>query len=272
MPPIRSKPLTPILKWVGGKRWLVPLLQPAWARHKHRRLVEPFAGGLSVALGLQPLTALLNDKNPHLINLYRRIQVGFTCAGVDMRYEPDHYYACRDRFNDLIRHGQHETAEAAALFMLLNKTGFNGLVRFNRSGFFNVPVGKYKSVSFLDDFSAHQHQFTAWQFSNEDFSHLELNDDMDFLYIDSPYDSDRSAFTDYTQGGFVWADQVRLAEWVDTFKGPVIVSNAATKRIITLYRDLGFRVKIIDAPRAISCNGDRQAAKEILASRNLMGK
>jgi DNA adenine methylase len=56
----------PPLKWAGGKRWLVPHLRPLWEPFADRRLVEPFCGGLAVALGLMPERALLNDRNPHL--------------------------------------------------------------------------------------------------------------------------------------------------------------------------------------------------------------
>jgi DNA adenine methylase len=58
--------LAPPLKWAGGKRWQIPHLQPMWDSHSHRRLVEPFGGGLAVTLGLMPHRALLNDVNPHL--------------------------------------------------------------------------------------------------------------------------------------------------------------------------------------------------------------
>ncbi|MDT7924708.1 MAG: DNA adenine methylase, partial [Chlorobiota bacterium] len=71
--PVRHT-LEPPLKWAGGKRWLVPYIRRLWAAHRHRRLVEPFCGGLSVTLGLQPERALLNDINPHLINFFRWLQ------------------------------------------------------------------------------------------------------------------------------------------------------------------------------------------------------
>jgi DNA adenine methylase len=67
----QSDALQPPLKWAGGKRWQVPHLRPWWQSHSRRRLVEPFAGGLAVTLGLQPERALLNDANPHLVNFYR---------------------------------------------------------------------------------------------------------------------------------------------------------------------------------------------------------
>jgi len=64
----------PPLKWAGGKRWQVLHLRPFWEPESARRLVEPFCGGLAVALGLRPERALLNDVNPHLINFYRHLK------------------------------------------------------------------------------------------------------------------------------------------------------------------------------------------------------
>jgi len=66
----------PPLKWAGGKRWLVSYLKPIWEANTQRRYVEPFCGGLATVLGLQPEHALLNDVNPHIINLYRQLQNG----------------------------------------------------------------------------------------------------------------------------------------------------------------------------------------------------
>src|SRR5439155_26323829 len=75
-----ARPLRPPLKWAGGKRWLAPRLHPIWHAHQHRRLVEPFCGGLSVTLALTPARALLNDINPHVINFYRWLQRGLSIA------------------------------------------------------------------------------------------------------------------------------------------------------------------------------------------------
>jgi DNA adenine methylase len=256
-------PLTPPLKWAGGKRWLVPTLEKLWRPHQERRLVEPFCGSLSVALGLQPRRALLNDINPHLYNLYRHLKKGLTHGEVEMRYDKDHYYRCRDRFNELIQHGEHQTPEAALLFYLLNRTGFNGLCRFNSSGGFNIPFGKHKTVNFIDDFDAYRRRFRGWTFSNKDFSRLKIDQDADFVYIDMPYDG---TFDDYSAGGFSWDDHLRLGEWAAHLNCPVVISNAATPRVRSLYRRLGFKMRTLDAPRSISCNGDRSKAKEVLAA------
>jgi DNA adenine methylase len=91
----------PPLKWAGGKRWQLRHLQPLWKPHAERRLVEPFCGGMSVALGLMPQRALLNDINPHLINFYAWVKRGLLVS-ITLAHDSDIYYAHRARFNALL--------------------------------------------------------------------------------------------------------------------------------------------------------------------------
>jgi DNA adenine methylase len=254
----------PPLKWAGGKRWQVPHLRPLWRPHARRRLVEPFCGGLAVALGLRPGSALLNDANPHLINFYRWLKKGFKVSA-DLQNDEATFYRQRDEFNCLLREQRAGTAEAASLFYYLNRTGYNGLCRFNSSGEFNVPFGQYKAVTYVREFHAYRDVFENWQFTVSDFSSLKLRKS-DFIYADPPYDVD---FTSYSRGGFNWDDQVRTAEVLARHAGPVVLVNQATDRIDSLYRRLQYRITYLDAPRRISCNGDRTPATEIIATRNL---
>ncbi len=256
--------MTPPLKWAGGKRWLLPDIQPIWRANQNRRYVEPFCGGLAVALGLQPERALLNDINPHLINFYRQVSRGLSLA-IDARYKRKLFYAHRARFNQLIKNGSARTKEAAQLFYYLNRTCFNGLCRFNRDGQFNVPFGQYKKINYATDFHVYQDLFRRWKFANQDLARLSIEPD-DFIYADPPYDVE---FTTYSAGGFSWDDQVRTAELLAKHRGPVLLSNQATKRIVDLYTRLGFDLRFFAAPRRISCNGNRATAREVLASRNL---
>ena len=256
--------LRPPLKWAGGKRWQVPLLRPLWDAHRDRRLVEPFCGGLAVALGLMPSTALLNDVNPHVINLYRWLGRGLRIT-LAMKNESTTYYAARDRFNALLQAGDGGTAEAASLFYYLNRTGYNGLCRFNSKGGFNVPFGRYKKIDYRTDFTEYEPVFSRFEFTQTDFEELPLRPD-DFIYADPPYDVE---FTQYSKGGFGWNEQTRAAEWLAKHPGPVVLSNQRTERIEELYRKLGFSIAITTAPRLISCTGDRAPAQEVLATRNL---
>jgi DNA adenine methylase len=254
----------PPLKWAGGKRWLLPHLAPLWLSHRQRRYVEPFCGGLAAALGLRPQTALLNDVNPHLINFYRHLQKGLDVT-IEMKNDEKSFYQHRSRFNQLITTGESAGAEAAQLFYYLNRTCFNGLCRFNQSGEFNVPFGTHKAITYASDFSQFQRVFENWEFASRDIEALEIGP-QDFVYADPPYDVE---FTTYSAGGFSWDDQVRTAERLAAHRGPVVLSNQATSRIIGLYQKLGFEISYLDGPRRISCTGDRSAAKEVLAVKGI---
>jgi DNA adenine methylase len=256
--------LLPPLKWAGGKRWLIPTLRALWRPHSQRRLVEPFVGGMAVALALQPQQALLNDINPHLINFYLWLQRGLT-VGLQMANEGELYYRHRQRFNDLIHRGDDNTQEAAELFYYLNRTGYNGLCRFNRQGGYNVPFGRYRTISYVHDFQRYTPILSKWEFTCTDFAQIPASPD-DWIYADPPYDVE---FTSYSAGGFSWGDQVRLAEWLAAHPGPVVASNQATARIQGLYGGLGFQLRLVDGPRHISCTGDRAPAQEILATRGI---
>ncbi|NIR29763.1 MAG: Dam family site-specific DNA-(adenine-N6)-methyltransferase [Gammaproteobacteria bacterium] len=262
---VEERPLLkPPLKWAGGKRWLIPHMHRLWLLSACGRLVEPFCGGLAVALGLGPRRALLNDVNEHPVNFYRWLQRGLRIR-ILMRNDPELFYQHRAEFNRLITTRGRHTRKAAELFYYLNRTAYNGLCRFNRRGEFNVPFGRYKTIRYVHDFTPYRRALTGWEFTEGDFAEMALHPD-DFVYADPPYDVQ---FRQYSKGGFDWFEQERLAVWLSHHRGPVALSNQATPRIIGLYRKLGFELHHLDAPRAISCNGDRAPAREVLALRNV---
>src|SRR5258706_11454732 len=260
----RDGQLAPPLKWAGGKRWLVPYLEKLWQPNRNRRLVEPFCGGLAVTLGLVPERAVLNDINPHLINFYRQLQRGLQIS-IPMQNDSTLYYAHRTRFNDLIRQGRAESAEHAQIFYFLNRTGYNGLCRFNQKDEFNVPFGKYKTINYTTDFTPYSSLLSAWDFQIGSFEKVALRPD-DFVYADPPYDVE---FVSYAKEGFAWNDQIRLVEWLDGHPGPVVLSNQATDRIVNLYEQHGFTLYFLISPRRINSTGDRTPAREVLAVRGM---
>jgi DNA adenine methylase len=259
-----DEPARPPLKWAGGKRWQVPHLRPYWDTNRHRRLVEPFCGGLAVTLGLMPARALLNDINQHVINFYSWLKKGLVIT-LPMSNNDTRYYTRRKAFNRLLHEGKGDSAEAASLFYYLNRTGYNGLCRFNASGGFNVPFGRYAKINYRRDFLEYKSVFANWDFVNVEFDNIPLERE-DFVYADPPYDVE---FTHYSKGGFGWEEQERTAKWLAKHTGPVVLSNQATKRIVDLYASLGYSLTFLDAPRRISCTGDRTPAPEVLAVRNL---
>lgn len=217
-----------------------------------------------MTLGLMPERALLNDANPHLVNFYRWLQRGLR---TDLRMENREslFYEHRDRFNALLADGQTDSADAAALFYYLNRTGYNGLCRFNRQGKFNVPFGRYARIAYIRDFSEYRDAFRKWKFASGPLDSMPL-DASDFVYADPPYDVQ---FTQYSKRGFSWADQEETAVRLARHRGPVVLVNQATDRVERLYRKLGFEIGFLAGPRRISCTGDRTPAREVIATRNL---
>lgn len=257
--------LQPPLKWAGGKRWLGPVLRELYAPHRHRLWAEPFVGGLGATLSVMPERAVVGDVNPHLINFYRWLQRGLQVK-IPLENSHETYYRHRERFNELIRKGAAQTKEAAELFYYLNRTGFNGLCRFNRKGEFNVPFGRYGRIGYVQDFRPYRDILSGWRFVQADFrSLLSEVPKQAFIYADPPYDVE---FTEYNAGGFGWADQVELAERLAQHPGPVVLSNQATPRVVELYEGLGFQIRLLEAPRRIACNGDRTPAMEVLACKH----
>jgi len=289
-----AKPLTPFLKWAGGKTWLAPRLAEMYEPFRSTHTwVEPFCGALGATLGVMPERAILSDSNPHLINLYRQIDQGMTndiCKNIanednlwaNNKYCFDHIKASFNKFPFTDRFN-------AQAFYYLNRTCFNGLCRFNLRGEFNVPYGKYKNPKLDHDFSLYQKAFKSWDFFNIHYEEVlawvknwQVCDNpydaklsptwaanwerqTHFIYADPPYDG---GFTSYS-GSFTWDDQVNLASPLAALTCPVVASNKATDRIINLYQGLGFDLQFIDVRRRIACNGDRAPSPEILATRNI---
>jgi DNA adenine methylase len=266
--PKMKKKIEPALKQVGGKRLLVPKILQYWDPNKDSRLVELFVGGMSVALGLSPKKALLNDANRHLINFHRHVQSGLT-IDIEMQNDEKFFYERRIEFNQLIVDGKCQTNRAAQLWYYLNRTDYNGLSRFsggkrlNKPEKFNAPFGDYKKINYATDFLQFKEVLKNWEFTSGDFATLKL-DDEDFIYADPPY---YDTFTKYCVDDFSWEDQIRLVEYLSAHPGKVIASNLASPKILDLYSSCGFTVETIQAANRISCTGDRTPMQEMFATK-----
>lgn len=263
------------LKWAGGKRWITPLIEPFWQRHKEKwgdraRFVEPFAGSASLSFALKAENVLINDANYHLINFFKWLRRGLV-ASITPDNSEEVYWAYRQWFNQMINtDGGADSHVTAYLFYYLNRTCYNGLCRFNMKGEFNVPFGRYGNINYVRDFREYQSLLRGgWKFKSTDFSNLDLRPG-DFVYCDPPYDL---TYASFTADKFTWFDQIRLAQWAKNLadcKVTVVISNSHTNRVIDLYRKRKFKIRSISAPRRINSTGDRTAAKEIVAVRNVI--
>ncbi len=265
----------PFLKWAGGKYSLLPDLDRLIPAGK--RLVEPFVGGGSVFLNSEKHEYfLLADVNADLINLYQMLEVDHirVCSLARMLFERANsevaYKELRDEFNNQ-RMG---APERAAAFLFLNRHCFNGLIRYNSEGFFNVGWGKYEAPYFPEiEIKAFKQKSHKCVFMNAGYRRtLALAGEDDVVYCDPPYEPlpGTAGFTNYAAGGFSWADQISLAESCVAAHqrgAKVLISNSTAPRVIELYEQRGFILHHVDARRAISSKGStRETAKDIVAT------
>lgn len=265
----------PFLKWAGGKYSLLPELDRLIPAGK--RLIEPFVGGGSVFLNSEKHESfLLADVNADLINLYQMLEVDHirVCSLAKILFEransEEAYKDLRDEFNN-----QRMCApERAAAFLFLNRHCFNGLIRYNRDGFFNVGWGKYEAPYFPEiEIKAFKLKSHKCVFMNADYRRtLALAGENDVVYCDPPYEPlpGTAGFTNYAAGGFTWDDQIALAESCVAAHhrgAKVLISNSTAPRVLDLYERNGFTIHHVSARRAISSKGStREVAKDIVAT------
>ncbi|EBF7359275.1 Dam family site-specific DNA-(adenine-N6)-methyltransferase [Salmonella enterica subsp. enterica serovar Edinburgh] len=265
----------PFLKWAGGKYSLLPELDRLIPAGK--RLIEPFVGGGSVFLNSDKHERfLLSDINADLINLYQMLAVVpdsvIAEAMKAFRHlnDVENYTVIREAFNAQ----KLNATERAAAFLYLNRHCFNGLMRYNLDGFFNVGWGKYKAPYFPEEeIRAFRLKSHACVFMTAGFERtLRLAGDGDVVYCDPPYEPmpGTAGFTSYASGGFSWDSQVALAESCVAAHqrgAKVFISNSTAPRVIELYEQHGFTLHRVNARRSISSKGStRETANDIVAS------
>jgi len=238
-----SPPLVPPIKCQGIKTKLVAEIAHMAGELSDGRWVEPFCGSSVVALNLQPKRALLCDSNIHIIQFYKDIQSGrLTALGVReflseqgaklLSIGEAYFYEVRERFNN---------APNSFDFLFLNRSCFNGVMRFNRSGRFNVPfcrkperfapayitkiVNQVQTISRVVSVS-------DWEFRVADFREsIATAKRGDFIYADPPY---AGRHTDYFNG---WSekDETDLAE---------LLANLPCKFILSTWHSNEFRTNM----------------------------
>lgn len=268
----------PVVKWVGGKRQLLPQILPLIPK-RMTAYCEPFLGGGAVLFALQPKRALVNDMNQDLITVYRVIKEDADALIEHLsRHEntPEYFYRIRDLDRDKEAYAAMSDVEKASRLLYLNKTCYNGLFRVNASGAFNSPYGHYRRPNIVNEqtirgVSRYFNSCDITFFSGDFASVLEQVPKGGFVYLDPPYDpvSDTASFTGYNRGGFGREEQVRLKECCDalTARGvKFLLSNSATPFIRELYGS--YRVSIVQARRAVNSVASRRGAIEEVLVRN----
>lgn len=259
------------LKWPGGKYRVLDHIRSVLP--EGNKLIEPFVGSGVVFMNTEYKSYLLNDINPDVIDLYQRLKqegehfINYARSFfVSRNNNEKKYYQLRARFNRLDR-----SLKRAALFLYLNRHGYNGLCRYNQSGIYNVPFGRYRKPYFPETemFYFHEKAQRA-TFVCEDFEQTLMRARRkNVVYCDPPYIplSQTACFTTYQKNGFGMQEQIRLSEMAKALSDrtiPVLISNHNTAFARQLYRKA--KKNFFPVQRFISCATEkRDSVQELLA-------
>ncbi len=266
--------VNPVLKWAGGKTQLLPEINKRLPK-QFNTYYEPFFGGGALLFSLLPSSAVINDLNSELMNVYKCIkhdaQFIRLLKELDRHqslHSKSYYYLIRD-IDCSPYYKNWRDYERAARTIYLNKTCFNGLYRVNKKGHFNTPIGteKYKKLYDLDNIT-NMHEYLKNNnvkiLCGSYSSAVKDAKAGDFVYFDPPYNyQDGDGFTSYTANGFTKENQVELFNLFKELsdKGVyVMLSNNNTDFIRDLYKD--YNIDIVHAKRAINRKGDGRGAVE----------
>lgn len=309
----------PPLKWVGGKRWLAPRVRALFPERITGRYYEPFFGGGAVFFSMRPdqlpmfpelgrqhvaaQRARVADLSTDLVNFYLRLRDSVEPVINEVRHLRHAYLSrrfCDDNVDrrrktfDSVRAEYNEVRREpfpsllcgnrqAARYLLLNKTCFNGLMRFNRKGEFNTPHGDYKNPSIFDagHLRAVSRALRGVDVKVQDFEECVADAGPgDVVYLDPPHaarTSKRSGtFTSYTDRPWTEEDDGRVTRvfWDLARRGArVVVSQADTERARELLlasenrRGQWLTVEPVSRPERVNSKGSgRASVGEILVA------
>jgi DNA adenine methylase len=259
----------PVLRWAGGKRWLVPKICDVLDGLLFNNYHEPFLGGASVFLGVNPAgKSYLSDLNSDLIETYQQV-----------RDDPDGVFKILRTFRNTsqeyyrIRNSVPRTSKGrAAKFIFLNATSFNGIYRVNLNGVYNVPYGR-RERAFIPDLAwlrSVSDRLQGTEISSTDFGECINNVGKgDLVFLDPPYTvaHNNNGFIKYNQKLFSFEDQCRLSLLVDGIKQRgafYILTNAAHVSIATLFDKGDLRMEITRRNNVGGIAATRGRASEFL--------
>lgn len=252
-------PVSPFLKWAGGKRWLAPLIQEQIGSISGR-YIEPFLGSGAVFFRLRPNIALLNDANTDLINAYKAIQQDYKT--VVKHLTQHHRLHSKEYYYQIRSYAPRCPFRHAAKFIYLNRTCWNGLYRVNLNGIFNVPIGTKSSVLLAsDNWEQVSESLQNAQLSSGDFeSIINQASKGDLIFADPPYTvkHNYNGFIKYNEALFSWADQERLSFALVRARkrgANVISTNANHESVRALYKGV-FTLQTMERNSVLS--GDPQ--------------
>jgi DNA adenine methylase len=226
--------LSPLIKWSGGKGDEIKFFEKYFPK-KYDLYIEPFVGGGSVFFYLSPKKSVISDVHVELIDLYQSIKNGLGNEIYEFMEEHENdeetYYKIRDEMEIT------NQLDSAKRFYYQRKTCFRGMMRYNKSGKFNIPFGKYKKINYSDLLNKqYKNLFKHTKILNKNFEYVfkKYNDENNFMFLDPPYDS---TFTDYGYCKFDRDDHKQLAKLFKKTKIKCLMIIGKTDFIEELYKD-----------------------------------
>lgn len=260
----------PFLKWAGGKTQLLDELISK-SPSKYNRYIEPFIGGGALFFAMKPESGVIADSNPELVNVYQCIANNVEKVIEHLHTftnSEENYYKVREmRFEEL------EKEYAAARFIYLNRTCFNGLYRVNKKGQFNVPFGRYKNPNIANEnvLRAAAKALQGVEIICGDYKDVlsKTAKRGDFIFLDPPYlpISEYADFKRYTKEQFYEEDHRELAEEVERLQKigcHVVLTNSNHPLVHELYEP--YEIEVINTRRNISSKAKTRTGEDVLVN------
>ncbi len=272
----------PFVKWAGGKRQLIPILNENLPK-SFGTYFEPFLGGGALLFHIlterKDQKCSISDLNSDLVLTYTIIrdridELISSLKNHERNYHKDsksYYYSVRES-------NPRSEIEKTSRLLFMNRTCFNGLYRVNSKGKFNVPLGKYTNPNIVNEENLRAVcsilQSSRVAIKCRDFESV-LRDAKkgDLVYFDPPYQpvSDTANFTSYTNKSFTYEDLNRLAELcleLDSKGCNVLLSNSDSKDVAELFSNKSWKIKKIQANRSINSNSKKRTGHFELLIKN----
>jgi DNA adenine methylase len=272
----------PFVKWAGGKRQLIPILNENLPK-TFGTYFEPFLGGGALLFHMlierNGQKCSISDLNSDLVLSYTTIRdraesLINSLKNHEKNYQKDsksYYYSIRES-------NPRSQIEKTSRLIFLNRTCFNGLYRVNSKGKFNVPLGKYTNPNIVNEDNLRSVsnilQSSRVDIKCRDFEAI-LSDAKkdDLVYFDPPYQpvSDTANFTGYTNKDFTYDDLARLAELCMKLNSKgcrVLLSNSNSKEVTDMFSTKPWKINKIKANRSINSNSKKRTGHFELLIKN----
>jgi DNA adenine methylase len=272
----------PFVKWAGGKRQLIPILNKNLPKQMGT-YYEPFLGGGALLFHIlterDRQSCGISDLNSDLILTYTTIRDKIDELINSLKTHSKNYKKDAKSYYYSIRESAPKSAiEKTSRLLFLNRTCFNGLYRVNSKGKFNVPLGRYTNPNIVNEENlravSHVLQSSKVSIQCRDFESVlkDVKKD-DFVYFDPPYQpvSSTANFTSYTHKSFTFDDLERLADLclkLDSKECKVMLSNSNSKEVEDMFTEKQWKIKKIQANRSINSDSRKRTGHYELLIKN----